>query len=194
MWRVGTLARGQSETLVLVAGQDKAFTGCVSNRAEARLIDPGLTDPNPADNTDQVDVGVGGCTDLAILDIAGDFLPSIPRRARWIVTFGMLGPGSAVQGPFSIEFRLPNGATFDNLALSGEQVVPLNCQSRGRQVQCASAAGASLVCGPVQGFALCRAEITATVPRRLSGPLAVTIESPTPDPVPNNNRSRFDGP
>jgi hypothetical protein len=194
MWRVGTLARGQTETLILVAGQAGTFTGCVSNRATARLTDPGQADPNEADNIDQVDVGVGGCTDLAILDIAGDFLPSTPRRARWAVTFGMLGPGSTVQTPFSIEFRLPNGAVFEDLALTGERVVPLSCQVRRRQVRCASPAGASLVCGPLQGFALCRAEITATAPRRLSGPLSVTIEGATPDPVPNNNRARFNGP
>jgi len=110
------------------------------------------------------------------------------------VTFGMLGPGSTVRTPFSIEFRLPNGATFEDLSLAGEQVVPLTCQVRGRQVRCESPAGASLICGPLQGFTLCRAAITARAPRRLSGPLSVTITGSTPDPVPNNERAQFHGP
>lgn len=194
LWRVGILARGQSESLLMVAEQEKNFIGCASNKAEARLVAPGPSDPNTADNSARVDVGVGGCTDLAILDVTGRFLPTTPRRARWDLSFGMLGPGSTVQPPFSIEFRLPAGATFEGLALSGERVVPLNCQARGRQVECSVQTGAPLVCGPLQGFALCRAEITALAPRRLSGPLAITIEGATPDPVTSNNRTQFDGP
>lgn len=194
VWSVGLLPRGRTETLILVAGQDKKFTGCVTNLATARLVDPARTDPDPTDNSAQVDVGVGGCTDLAILDISGAFLPSNPRRVQWVVTFGMIGPGSTAQGPFSIDLRLPNGANFEDLTLTGEQVAPLNCQAKGKKVLCSSPPGTSLVCGPLQGFALCRVEITATAPRRLTGPLAVTIESLTPDPVPNNNRANFQGP
>jgi hypothetical protein len=193
VWSLGTLPPGTMESLILVAEQEGSFTGCVTNEASAELTDTILVDPVTDNNTARVDVGVGGCTDVAILDIAAEIVTSRPRRVKWTVAFGMLGPGSSVRTPFSMEFKLPSGATFDAFTLTGEAVPALSCAAKGRRVRCSSATDATLVCGPLHGFAVCQATLTATAPGRLSGPFAITIAGSTADPDSSNNRARFSG-
>ncbi|MDR9458728.1 MAG: DUF11 domain-containing protein [Dehalococcoidia bacterium] len=116
-WTVGTLANGDSATLLIYAKVDDPFSATITNTATITAVDQ--PDPHGPDNSDSTDIYPAAPPDEADLSIIKDVNNHLPVEGDTVTyTFIVTNTGPVAATTINMTDSLPGGITYQSHSAS----------------------------------------------------------------------------